>query len=60
MIKIVRHMRANMLTGRSVQSNEMPDDEFDPPPDAALEMVVPVELSREDPTRGSLFYGSRY
>jgi hypothetical protein len=40
--------------GRSVISSEMPDDEFEPP--AALEIVVPVELSREDPTRGSLFY----
>jgi hypothetical protein len=47
-------MRANTLMGRSVISSEMPDDEFEPP--AALEIVVPVELSREDPTRGSLFY----
>lgn len=35
-------------------SREMPDEELDPPD--ALEIVVPVELSREDPTRGSLFY----
>ena len=54
MIKIVTHMRANTLTGSSVISSEMPDDEFDPA--VALEIVVPVELSREDPTRGSLFY----
>jgi hypothetical protein len=53
-IKIATHMRANPLTGRSVISSEMPDDEFDPA--VALDIVVPVELSREDPTRGSLFY----
>jgi hypothetical protein len=47
-------MRANTLTGRSVISSEIPDDEFVPV--VALEIVVPVELSREDPTRGSLFY----
>ena len=54
MIKIVTHMRAYPLTGRRVISSEMPDEEFDP--DVTPVIVVVVELSREDPTRGSLAY----
>jgi hypothetical protein len=49
-------MRAYILMGRRVISSEMPDDEFDPAVTPVI--VVVVALSREDPTRGSLFYRS--
>jgi len=41
-----------MSTGTSVASRFAPDDELEP--EATRESPVPVELSRADPTRGSV------